>query len=468
MVETFDRRLISIFDTEPTSHLLKEALRDIIKLSGVLSELREYFEEPIKVLQILKVIHLINEAALGLEEPLEDRDALYYRYRNRNGSDPEISLDKILNVLEKFNWIVRTKHRITMMDVGKRMMDMLVRLANDSLAYYMQDEVARSLFQAQRDADLSEAYDDKGISGGNRLASMIRNVEEAVAKLKERQLEFLADRHALPQVQIIVELMNELNARLNERMNKYQTFEEGMKLAPLLKKGTDIMFEGTQISLGTLNKILKFAHLQKTEVGEDINPLLFRNFIIHSFYKRMDTDLPNGTEILSFMEQNRAESERLDGLWIPVKFASPIDYSQIAATVDYLEHYTPSTESVEERLDHTFEPITEWTEEEMNEQLGNLQWQMTKMQICTEDVERVLEQKEAVGLEELVWEAGSERWADALNALLAVSALISNKRAVMEKTNSTEMTEKYNELEWEFADEQDRRNKVHRADGRED
>ena len=61
-----------------------------------------------------------------------------------------------------------------MMDVGKRMIDVLIRLANDSLAYYMQDEITRSLYQANRDADLSEAYDDKGVSGGNKLASMIK------------------------------------------------------------------------------------------------------------------------------------------------------------------------------------------------------------------------------------------------------------------------------------------------------
>lgn len=73
-----------------------------------------------------------------------------------------------------------------MRDVGKRMMDALIRLANDSLAYYMHDDIGRSLFQARRDAELSEAYDDHGISGGNKIASMIRNVENAIQLMKER------------------------------------------------------------------------------------------------------------------------------------------------------------------------------------------------------------------------------------------------------------------------------------------
>ncbi len=459
-MEDMDQRLISIFDIDNDTPLLKESLRDIIKLSGVLNELREYFEEPLKVLHMLQLLNLIHEEALGLEQPLEDANALYYRYRNRYGEEPPLSIDRLLNVLEKYNWIVRTKRRILMMDVGKRLMDTLIRLANDSLAYYMRDEIARSLFQASRDADLSEAYDDKGISGGNRLASMIRNVEEAVDKLKERQLEFLADRHALPQVQIIVELMKQLDKRVNERMDKLKTFEEGLKWNRLFKKGTDVMLEGTQISLSTLQKILKFAHIQQTEVGVQIDAKAFKQYVIDSFHKKPESALPNGTEILSFMEQNRDEGERLDGLWVPVKFASPIPESQVMSTIRYLENYTPSTEPIEEYDEEMFQDAQEWTETELNTHLDDIEWQMTKAMIRTEDVERVLAEKRQVGIEPLVLEAGSEQWADAINALLAVSAVVSNRHAVMSRDTAEEdgrdaeqMTQK---KEWEWADESDR------------
>ncbi|MCS7463162.1 hypothetical protein N0M98_23845 [Paenibacillus doosanensis] len=459
--------LISIFYSDTPEHLRKEALRDMVKLAGVLTELREYFEEPLKVLEILKMLNLIQQEALGLDDPLEDEEALFYRFRNRYGYDPNIPMERLLNILQKYNWIIRGKRRLTMMDVGKRMMDMLIRLVNDSLAYYMQDEVARSLFQARRDADLSEAYDDKGISGGNRLASMIRNVEDAVDKLKERQLEFLADRHALPQIQIIVELMQELNARMDERLAQYATFEEGISFAPLLKKGTEIMFEGTQVSLGTLNKFLKFAHLQQTEVGQEISPIMIRQFIIQSFLKRADSDLPSGHEILSFLEQDRHPGERLDGMWVPVQFASPVSNRQLADTVNYLEHYVPSTEPIEERVEPDYRESEEWTEEELGARLDEIQWHMTKAKIRTDEVERVLEDKVQLGLDELVWEAGSSHWTDAVNALLAVSALAGSGRAVIGQTgkarrggdSGTEDAIK----EWEIVEEGEKRYVVRRS-----
>ncbi|WP_232101865.1 hypothetical protein [Paenibacillus sp. URB8-2] len=427
-----DGNLISIFGDGTPDHLRKESLRDLIKLAGVLTELREYFEEPLKVLEILKMLNLIQQEALGIDEPLEDADALFYRFRNRYGYEPEIPMDRLLNVLQKYNWIIRGKRRLTMMDVGKRMMDMLIRLANDSLAYYMQDDVARALFQAKRDADLSEAYDDKGISGGNRLASMIRNATDAVDKLKERQLELLADRNALPQIRIIVDLMQELNTRMNERLNKFSTFEEGISFSPLLKKGTEIMLEGTHVSMGTLNKFLGFAHLQQTEIRSDISPQAIRQFIVNSFYKTADSELPNGHEILSFLEQDRVPGERMDGMWVPVQFASPVSNIQLADTVSYLESYVPSTEPIREHLEPEYAEAEEWTEEEIGHHLAQIEWQLTKERIRTDEAERILHERESVGLEQLVLEAGSERWSDALNALLAVSALVGGQRAAID------------------------------------
>lgn len=142
-----------------------------------------------------------------------------------------------------------------MRDVGKRMMDMLIRLANDSLAYYMNDEIGRSLFQARRDSDISEAYDDQGISGGNKIASMIRHVENAITLLKERELEMLADRHALPQLELIHELMNDLDLKLEERFKKFQTVEDSLVLTELMQRGTEVLTTGTNLSLGMIKNI---------------------------------------------------------------------------------------------------------------------------------------------------------------------------------------------------------------------
>ena len=64
---------------------MHQALRDIALLSGVLNDLnsQSFLQTPIEILRFLRIIQLINEEALGLDEPIENADTLYYRYRNR-------------------------------------------------------------------------------------------------------------------------------------------------------------------------------------------------------------------------------------------------------------------------------------------------------------------------------------------------------------------------------------------------
>lgn len=461
-----DKSLISVFKADERQPELMQVMRDLSTLSGVIQDLssEKYFNSPLYTLRFLRILNLINEEALGLTEQLENEYALYYRYRNNYEHDSEITLtniNQLIFILGKYNWITKTTKRIRMRDVGKRMMDTLIRLANDSLAYYLNDDVAKSLFQAKRDAELSEAYDDKGISGGNKLVSMIKNVEDAIELLKERQLEYLADRNALPQVQIINQLMQELENKLAERIEKFQTFEEGLTLAPFMQRGTAIMAEGTKISIGTINKILTFSMLQQSHMIQAIQPETFRQFIMKSFDSPIESDIPDTHQILSFMEQGNYDEEELDGVWVPVKFPSPIPAQGINEAVEYIENYEPYTEEMEEVLDVEYEEMEELDMGAIDELMGDSRWQLTKQYIQTEQIEAYLEQVNEAGMEELVIEAGgSAKWSDVLNALIGVSALVSNQRAsVDEPTNKEIMNKKsaaksYSDKDWMWIDDE--------------
>ncbi|MFQ6177817.1 hypothetical protein ACLMJU_13295 [Bacillus paranthracis] len=451
--------VISILRTDTSDVSLRSAMKDLNKLSGVISELgqSEYFNDPLKTYEFLILLNILNEEALGLTSSIEDVRTLKFRYRNMYGGDPVINLEHFINVLDKYGWISKGKSKVTMMDVGKRMINVLIRLANDSLAYYLQDDVTRSLYQANRDADLSEAYDDKGVSGGNKLASMIKNIEEAVEKLKERELEYLADRYALPQVKIINNLMSELNVRFEDRFKKFETFEESLVLQPLIKRGTSVIVEGSAVSSGTIQKILRFTHIQESAMGIEIRHDLLRCFIENCFTKQ-DIEQPDVHEILSFMEQGRRESERMDGLWIPVQFAAPLSSVAISNGIQFLEDYEPYTDYIEEVVQEEYEDIEEISEEEVRVLLADQQWSMTKEQIQTEKLEDFLFEQEEVDMEELVLEVGSNKWGDAVNVLIALSALTANNKAeILDNQNVKELNI---EKEWEWGNKDDKCKRV--------
>lgn len=430
-MDPMDHRLISIFTEKQDSPAVLQSMRDVATLSAVLGEIEpQAFNSPQEVLRFLRILQLLNEEALGLDEPIINSDTLFYRYQNRF-PDPEPPSRKrvahVVNVLVTNNWISRQSTQLKMRDLGKRMMDVLIRLANDSLAYYLEDDIGRSLFQARRDAELSEAYDDHGISGGNKIASLIRNVEDAVSQLKARELELLADRNALPQLQKVHHLMTELQTRLNERIQKFKTLDESLVLTNLMQKGTRVLSEGTNLSLGMINRYLKFTAMRRTPIASAIRPELVRKFIISMFDPPLDSDIPDAYQMFSFMEQDQYAGEALDGLWIPVKFASPLSGEGIQEGVDYLEHYEPYVRPIEEEADIQYNKA-EGTREDMTSLLGDTSWLLTKSMIQTETVEKYLDQVHKASREQIVFEATPHQWHDAVNAVTAIAALIGNKK----------------------------------------
>ncbi|MGG1401580.1 hypothetical protein ABE288_27740 [Bacillus salipaludis] len=453
-----DGKLISIFKESTTSSELHEAMRDIVKMAGVLKEMsdEDYFQSPVKLLKILRVLNILQEEALGLsEQEMENEKALYYRYRNIYGEDEEMTFDNVKHlvyVLGKYNWIMKTPSSIKMRSLGKRLLDLLIRLANDSLAYYLHDDITRSLFQAKRDAELSEAYDDKGISGGNKLASMIRNVEEAVHLLKDRELEYLANRHALTQVQLINSLMEDLEVKMNERIRAFETFEDSLPLANLFQQGIYTISEGIKISLGTINKIVKFTNLQQTEQSHSIRPELIRTYIIKTFNNPYDDD-PDPHQILSFMEQNQYEDEAMDGIWMPVKFAAPLTAEDILDGIDYIENYEPAVNEIVEMPFVEYHEPDELSDEEIAAKMEETQWKMTKENIKTEHIERYLAHTGGQAqLDNLLIEVGEGKWGDVLQSLLGVAAMVSNQRAEFDKEIKSS-TKIENDKDWEWMED---------------
>ncbi|AEP01024.1 hypothetical protein [Heyndrickxia coagulans] len=458
-MENMDRPLISIFQEQADSPAVLQSMRDIATLSGVLSEMgsQRVFDSPAEILRFLRILQLLNEEALGIGDRIPNSDTLYYRYQNRfPDADPpsKKKVAHIVNVLVNNNWLSKQTTGLKMRDLGKRMMDVLIRLANDSLAYYLEDDIGRSLFQARRDAELSEAYDDHGISGGNKIASLIRNVENTILMLKERELELLADRNALPQLQKIHDLMAELQEKLSERFRMFETMDESLILTDLMQRGTTAMSEGTNLSLGMINKYLKFTTMQKTPLSSSIQPDLVRQFIISMFDPPIDSDIPNAYQMFSFMEQGQYEDEAMDGIWIPVKFASPISGSGISEAIDYLENYEPVTEPLSEKEETIEYAAEEGSKDEMDELLGNSNWMLTKSMIQTEKIENYLEKIHKASMEQAVIEATSGEWSDAVNALTALAALVANKKIDIQPDPGDTETKTY-EKTWEWMNQQD-------------
>ncbi|MNE52305.1 hypothetical protein D3C80_1469700 [compost metagenome] len=220
---------------------------------------------------------------------------------------------------------------------------------------------------------------------------MIRNVENAIQLMKERELEMLADRNALPQLEIIHQLMLELEGKLGERLRQFRTLEDSLVLSDLMQQGTGALAEGTNLSIGMIHKYLKFTTMQQTMLSSTIHPEKVRAFIIQMYDPPLESDVPNAHQLMSFMEQDQYPGEAADGIWMPVKFAAPVSGEAIWESLDYIEHYEPVVEGI-----HAEEADIQYTEDtvsidQLDELMGESQWQLTKAMIRTEAIESYME-----------------------------------------------------------------------------
>lgn len=462
-MEKLDSTVISIFEKSADAPEVHQTMRDFVSLAGVFSALgnAKTFDSPLEILVFLRIIQFFNKESLGLSEPIENADTIYYRYLDTyNDLEPPTKkrVEQLVNILITYNWVSKQANRLKMRNTGKRLMDALIRAANDSIAYYMQDEIGRSLFQARRDAEISEAYDDYGISGGNIVASMIRNLNDAIELLKERELELLADRNALPQLEVMHALMLELEVKLNERMEKFKTIEDGLMMGDLIQKSTESLTIGTSLSSGMIVKYAKFLSMQSADIGSKISPEKTRQFIEKMFSPPLESDIPNAHQIFSFMEQDLYEGEAIDGLWIPVKVAPYLSAGAIAEGIDYLENYEPQVReavSIEEPIYNETNMIDA---SEIDMIYGEAAWQMTKTMIDTDAVEAYLARKQEAEMEEVIVESSSIEFGDAIRSLMATSALLINRKVEIENTE----TEKTFDKEWEWIEDGDKQYKVRR------
>lgn len=462
-MDKLDAKVISLFEKQADAPEVHQTMRDFVSLAGVFSALgnAKTFDSPLEILVFLRIIQFFNKEALGLSEPIENADTIYYGYLNTyDDMEPPTKkrVEQLVNILITYNWVSKQANRLKMRNTGKRMMDALIRAANDSIAYYMQDEIGRSLFQARRDAEISEAYDDYGISGGNIVASMIRNLNDAIELLQERELELLADRNALPQLELMHTLMLELEIKLNERMEKFKTIEDGLVMGDLIQKSAESLTIGTSLSAGMIGKYFKFISMQSTDIGSKISPEKTRQFIEKMFNPPLESDIPNAHQIFSFMEQDLYEDEAMDGLWIPVKMAPFLSALAIDEGVDYLENYEPQVRE-EIAVEEPFYNETEMIDaSEIDGIYGEAAWMMTKTMIDTDAVEGYLARKKEAELEEVIVESSSADFGDAIRSLMATSALLANHKIDIEPTKATKTLEK----EWEWVEDGDKQYSVKR------
>ncbi|MBP1933227.1 hypothetical protein [Ammoniphilus resinae] len=440
---TDEQQLIHILRSNMNDSL-RAALSDFVSLSGVMTEFSsaDFWRDTDRVLETLRLLDLILQATLYKGEwQLRDDDAIIHRYNRLYGQAPLLNVKHFLNVCRKYNWVTSAKNPpLRLQPTGKRMIGHLFRIANDAFAYHLQPEDQQALYQAIRDAKLGEAYEDEGIGGGEVLASMISNLEDASEELELSIQRYIYEGKGIQKVQEIGGLLDQVKDRLETRFEKSVEFIPDNQLQLLSERAHRAFADAHSVSYPVLGQtaISSLRRQEKRVTHIDVNQLLrYLSDCAQLEFRNIDDQVG----LIDLMVPFNGEEDDGLGIWWPQELPMPLSENLIdrgmaeLQRIIQLEPIVPTDYGEEmEFLEPDIVSL-----EELKEWQGQSASLAEEQSLDTRKVEEYLNLLKRDRVDSLLANI-SETWEEAANHLLSVSALISQHLAYLEQTSSDRVT----------------------------
>lgn len=442
---TDEQQLIHILRSHMNDSL-RAALSDFVSLSGVMTEFSsaDFWRDTERVLETLRLLDLILQATLYKGEwQLRDDDAIVHRYNRLYGQAPLLNVKHFLNVCRKYNWITSTKNPpLRLQSTGKRMIGHLFRIANDAFAYHLQPEDQQALYQAIRDAKLGEAYEDEGIGGGEVLASMISNLEDASEELELSIQRYIYEGKGIQKVKEIGSLLDQVKNRLETRFEKSAELIPDNQLQLLSERAHRAFADAHSVSYPVLGQtaISSLRRQEKRITHIDVNQFLR---YLSDCAQLEFRDIDDRVGLIDLMVPLDGEADDGLGIWWPQELPMPLSENLIDKGLNELERVIRlepiHPTDVGEEMEFTEPDIV--SVEELKEWQGQSASLAVEQSLDTRRIEEYLRIYKKDRMDFLLAKT-SETWEEAANHLLSVTALISQHLAYLEQTPAEKLPRK--------------------------
>lgn len=321
----------------------REALKDLVLLAGVMKDLaaEKFWVETAQVLDTLRTFELIRRSTFYDNDAVQGEDELVYRFKKVYGAAASIDIPRLVRLGRRYNWVNAPNNPpLKFTNTGKRMVNQLFRIANDSLFYYRQNPVLREIYQARRDLDLARAYEDMGIGQHDTVASVLHNLENAVNDLRYQREKYIQDRKALEKYQAVLSLVEMLESELQERLKKAQGFTDRL-LEYQNQRSTTLFYRVIQELSALLGEN---AYISQLQVGRKILRVdrdKFLEYLVNAYSGTLGGLTLSPMKILEYMESgvyDEADEEE-SGLWLPFTLPFFLHDDDIQQGVNQLEQW---------------------------------------------------------------------------------------------------------------------------------
>ena len=406
-----------------------EALKDMIMFAGLLRELgsESFWAEPRYALDTLRTFELIRRSTFYEEDAVYAEEELVHRFSNTY-SEPTVDVVKLVRVGRRFNWITSDANpplRLTI--IGKRLVNHLFRIANDSFFYHQQSPGLKDIYQAKRDLDLAKAYEDIGIGRNDTVASVLHNLENAYNDLRYQHDKYIDERKVLEKYESVVSLVELLENELTQRTRITEGASD-LKLERQQQKSSILFYK----VLGELSKLLSNnAYASQVHIGRKIVRIdrdRFLQYLTDAYSGTSAALVSSPLMILQDMQDGVYEEEDEDeaGIWVPFNLPFLLHNKDINEGSNLLDRWIqewepPSTDSFDPEV--TYEAAQQVTSRELAKIIGRSSSITDELNTDTRPLVDAVRHNPGSSIAQII-EGISSTWGDVIRNLFVMGFLV--------------------------------------------
>lgn len=389
------------------------------------------------VFDTLKTFELIRRSTFYEEEAVQGEDELVYRFQRIYGRAAAIEIPRLVRLGQRYNWISDSRQPpLKFTNTGKRMVNQIFRIANDSLFYHRQSPSVREIFQAERDLQLARAYEDIGIGRQDTVASVLHNLENAVNDLRYQREKYVQDRKALEKYASVLALVEMLEAELKSRLNNPEGVVD-RKVERQHQRATIVFYRVIQELSALLGENAVTAQLQVGRKILRIDRDKFMQYLLDVYSGQTKGLTLKPLQVLQYMEEGVYAGEGLDeegepGLWLPFHTPFFIHQGDIERGREQLGHWIekwePPDEDIEASGEVVYEEARQVTAGELARIIGYTTSISAELATDTRPVVEYIRDHPGASMAEIVNSLGGA-WGDAVRQLFVLGFLITEEEA---------------------------------------
>lgn len=269
--------------TKDNEQSIRQSFNDISNLSRLLDVINGEHNNYQRQLDFFRIIYLIYESVIAINEKLQNEKQLANRFKNRYGRVPASDLTSIILTRSiNYGFINNSSSGYTVSNMGIRMFSGLFSFVTSMYTYHQkEDSVEKIIFLTELAGLEFIMHQEMDIDNGTEFIHLVHSLRSLTYEVKDNLAEYVNQRNALDKIKKLQELIERTIKIIREYVETEKITEKIDDFNLKIYNIEDIIQDATLVSVQGLGEVIKAIEASTSQVVYSaIPPALFYNNLV--------------------------------------------------------------------------------------------------------------------------------------------------------------------------------------------